>query len=186
MAQALQWLPFYLKKKPKSFQRPIKLYTMWLFLTSSPDMTPSIHLCSGNTGLLPMPGTQLRYLFIKHSALLFVPLIICYPFRFLLHQKCFRALFRSILCQPFPDPLLTYFIITCPPYQVYFLLHLPPSNIFDILYIHIYTHIVSSTSVKYKLHDSKICWSVLFHAVSPLHGIELRKCYYLYQQTQSC
>ena len=68
MAQALQWLLFYLKKN-KVLPKAYKVIHNVAISTSSPDMPPSIYLCSGNTGLFPMPGTQLRYLFIKHSAL---------------------------------------------------------------------------------------------------------------------
>lgn len=135
-------------------------------------MVPS--LCQEHSLALSSLGSLTLYLFVPS---------IFYLLGFLLYQKCFKALFKLYSVSPFYT-LLTYFNITCSPYQLYFLW---PSNI--LYFTHLsrhHQHTVFLTSLKYKLHENKICWSVLFHAVSPLYRINLGKYCYLFLSKGFC
>lgn len=60
---------YFTQGKPNSFQWPIRSYTIWLFLNSSPLRPLTTSPCSDHTGPFAAPGTQLSSFFIRHFVL---------------------------------------------------------------------------------------------------------------------
>lgn len=129
---------YFTQRIPNSFKWPIRLYTIWLFLNSSPLRPLTTSLCSDHTGPLLCQEHSLALSSLGTLYLLLIPSIF-YLLGFLLYQKCFKALFKSSLFQT----LLTYFNIACSPYHLYFLW---PSNILYFTYLHPNMHSFSHFS----------------------------------------